>query len=148
MSTDSSDESEQFTDASEGHKSIPSRSGGASPIPIMRVEKVDNDPSYGDVPGTSAYNMRRADAVPDEVEIVPDGQRSRSQSRVNADDVPSGARKMPSVPSLVVEKIDPEERHYGDVPGTAAYEMRKADAEPDEIIKSPVQAPSPDPWNG
>lgn len=116
----------------------------------MRVEKVDEEPAYGDVPGTAAYKMRAADAVPDEVEIVPDGQRSRSQSRVNLGDVPSpdGPRKMPSVPSLVVEKIDPEEKHYGDVPGTAAFEMRKADAEPDEIIKSPVQAPSPDPWNG
>jgi hypothetical protein len=54
------------------------------------------------------------------------------------------------VPKMVVEKIDPTEPAHGDVPGTAAYEMRKADAEPDVILKAPagkywISLPPP-PW--
>ena len=111
----------------------------------MRVEKVDDEPAYGEIPGTTAYQLRQADAVPDEVEVVPDGQRSRSQSRVRLEDVPH----IPGVPKIVAEKIDPDTPAYGDVPGTAAYELRKADAKPDEIVRSPgTTTPPPDPWNG
>lgn len=41
------------------------------------------------------------------------------------------------IPKTVVEKVEPESPSYGEVPGTAAHEMRKADAEPDEVLKAP-----------
>ncbi|KAL8962846.1 MAG: hypothetical protein Q9183_005089 [Haloplaca sp. 2 TL-2023] len=37
----------------------------------------------------------------------------------------------------IIEKIDPEEPSHGDVPGTAAHQMRQADAVPDLVIQSP-----------
>jgi hypothetical protein len=107
-----------------------------SPIPITRVERVDDQPSFGEVPGTDAYNKRAQDAVPDEVEIVPEGQRSRSASRLSASDRPVTPGGSP-VPKTVVEKIDPDEPSYGDVPGTHAHQLRQADAEPDIIVKVP-----------
>lgn len=90
------------------------------------------------MPGTAAYNIRTQDAVPDEIEVIPDGQRSRSASHLRDDDRPSTPGGTP-VPKTVVEKVDPEQPGYGDVPGTAAYEMRTADAKPDEVVTSPIE---------
>jgi hypothetical protein len=39
---------EHFSDASEGQ---PKRSNATSPIPITRVERVDDEPAHGEVPG-------------------------------------------------------------------------------------------------
>ncbi|KAF1943556.1 hypothetical protein EJ02DRAFT_502067 [Clathrospora elynae] len=124
---------EHFSDASEGQ---PRRSDATSPIPITRVERVDDEPAHGEVPGTDAYKMRTLDAVPDEVEIVPDGSRSRSASRVSASDRPLTPGGTP-IPKTIVEKIDPDQPSYGDIPGTHAHQLRLADAEPDIIVKAP-----------
>lgn len=43
----------------------------SSPVPKTRVEKVDNEPSYGQVPGTEAYGKREEDAMPDEIALPP-----------------------------------------------------------------------------
>lgn len=135
--TESSDE--HFSDASEGRIG-----NSSSPIPTTRVERVDDQPAHGEVPGTAAYKMRTQDAVPDELEVVLEGQRSRSASQVFRDQNrrPSTPGS-PAVPKLVVEKVEPEKPSHGEVPGTEAYEMRKADATPDEVITSPVTAQSP-----
>lgn len=149
-STADSDDNEHFSDASEGrnprassHAHSASNSSN-SPVPTTRVERVDDEPAHGEVPNTEAYAKRMADAVPDEVEIVPEGMRSRSASRLNPEDRPPTPV---SVPKMVVEKIDPETPAYGDVPGTEAFEKRKMDAKPDEIIKSP-ETRTTNPWNG
>lgn len=133
---ESSSSDEHFSDASEGRAGQPSRSNATSPIPTTRVERVDDQPSYGEVPGTVAYEKRVQDAVPDEVEIVPEGSRSRSASRVSASDRPYTPGGTP-VPRTVVEKVDPDTPSYGDVPGTHAYEVRAADAVPDVVVKAP-----------
>jgi hypothetical protein len=144
----SSDESEQFTDASEGQPGALPHSGDVSPVPKTRVEKIDHQPTLGEVPGTAAYNLRTKDAVPDEVEVIPEGQRSRASSRLRPEDRPSTPGGTP-IPRIVAEKIDPDQPAYGDIPGTTAYEMRKADAKPDEIIRSPISdTPSCKPWDG
>jgi len=130
---DSSDE--HFSDATEGQ---PARSDMTSPIPITRVERVDDEPAHGEVPGTDAYNMRTQDAVPDEVEIVPEGARSRSASRVSASDRPLTPGGTP-VPKTIVEKIDPDQPSYGDVPGTLAHQQRLADATPDVVVRAPEE---------
>jgi Domain of unknown function (DUF5102) len=145
---ESSDDSDQFVDAPDSARAVPERSRDTSPIPITRVERVDDVPTYGEIPGTAAYKKRSADAVPDEVEVVPDGQRSRSHSILRPDHSPVTPGGSP-IPKIIAEKIDPDVPAYGDVPGTAAYEMRKADAQPDEIVRSPVSATAPpNPWNG
>lgn len=125
--TDSSnDEEDVFTDA---HDSLVSPQ---SPVPMTRVEKVDDEPSHGEVPNTDAYKKRLQDAVPDEVAIVPDGVLSSSTSRRGS------AVSQPSspVPRTVVEKVDPDEPSIGDKPRTAAHNKRKADAVPDLILKA------------
>lgn len=136
---ESSESDEHFSDASEGRRLPPDqagRSGANSPIPITRVERVDDQPSYGEVPGTEAYKKRTQDAVPDEVEVVPEGARSRSASRLRPEDRPITPGGTP-IPMTVVEKVDPEEPSHGDIPGTVAHKIRAADAVPDVILKAP-----------
>lgn len=126
-------EDDHFSDASEGEADTRSRksSRAASPVPITRVERVDDEPRHGEVPGTSAYDKRTLDAVPDEVEIVPEGSRSRSSSRVAEPTSPGGT----PIPRTMVVRVD-ESPSYGEVPGTEAYDKRKADAVPDLVLKT------------
>ncbi|KAK2762504.1 hypothetical protein FQN53_007513 [Emmonsiellopsis sp. PD_33] len=125
-------EDDHFSDASEGRRS-PFRSRSPSPVPRTRVEKVDNSPSYGEIPGSPAYEKRELDAVPDEIEIIGNKSPSRPQS--------SASRRLSlapdQIPRTVVEKIDPSSPSYGEEPGTPAYETHKADSAPDIILKIP-----------
>lgn len=107
----------------------------SSPIPTTRVEKVDDEPRHGEVPGTPAYDKRRQDAVPDEIEVIPDGRLSKRSSRQFLDPplTPGGT----PIPRTVVEKVDPEVPSHGEVPGTDAYLQRLSDATPDVILKNP-----------
>ncbi|KAI9779054.1 MAG: hypothetical protein M1839_007720 [Geoglossum umbratile] len=145
----SEDEDEHFSDASEGRQSPASRPH--SPIPSTRVEKVDGGPSYGEVPGTSAYEMRKEDAVPDEVEIIRDSDDGKKV--IDRPTTPGGR----PIPTTVVEKVDPLTPSHGEVPGTDAHEIRKADAVPDLVLKIPEpgvkseaisQSRSPSPTTG
>ncbi|KAK3110784.1 hypothetical protein LTR53_014567, partial [Teratosphaeriaceae sp. CCFEE 6253] len=144
----SGSEDEHFSSASEGDHTAstpnPNRlSASLTPsTPILRVERTDDTPAYGEVPGTSAYDKRTADAVPDEVEIVPEGKRSRSGTRSRAmsnlsdtggqRDSRPGTPGGTKVPRTVIERVDDKPAH-GEVEGTAAHELRLADAEPDEV---------------
>ncbi|QIW97962.1 hypothetical protein AMS68_003480 [Peltaster fructicola] len=140
--TQDNDESsdDHFSSASEGAIEEP-----RSPIPLTRVERVDDIPAYGEIPGTPSYAQRTADAVPDELEIVPDGQRSRSGTRsramsnISSTEAPTAGG--PPIPKTVVERVDDKPAH-GEVEGTAAHEKRLADAEPDEVKQvDDVKAP-------
>jgi hypothetical protein len=116
-----------------------------SPIPITRVERVDDEPAHGEVPGTPAYALRTKDAVPDEIEVVPEGRRSRSatQSRSRSLSVLSDTSRPATpggtpIPKTIVERVDDKPAH-GEVAGTPAYEMRMADAIPDEVRQAPQE---------
>lgn len=84
--------------------------------------------------------------MPDEVEIVPEGRRSRSatatRSRASSH-LSTGSRPQTPggtpVPKTIVERVD-DKPAYGEVEGTAAKEMRMADAKPDEVRQAPPQA--------
>lgn len=78
--------------------------------------------------------MRSRDAVPDELEIIPDGEKSRPYPRANDKD-PNTARGGSPIPKTVVQKLDPTSPSHGEVPGTTAYSVRAADAAPDVITK-------------
>ncbi|KAL2843490.1 hypothetical protein BJY01DRAFT_248595 [Aspergillus pseudoustus] len=133
----SNSDEEHFSDASEGNSRSRSRpTSRASPIPRTRVEKVDDTPSHGEVPGTSAYEKRELDAVPDEVEVI-SRSRSPSTARQRRRSLTPGGTP---VPRTVVEKVDPDQPSYGDVPGTEAYEKRKADAVPDVVTRTSESA--------
>lgn len=93
----------------------------------MVVEKVDpSSPSHGEIPGTAAYEIRKADAAPDVVLKAPDpGNRGAPLQFQPDDNLP----QIP-IPKTVISRADSDPSH-GEVEGTAAYEMRKADATPD-----------------
>jgi len=91
--------------------------------------KVDDGDSYGDVPGTPAYKMRAQDAVPDELEVIPEGGNRRASTSSQDQAMTPGGNP---IPKTVVEKVDPTTPGHGDVLGAAAHTKRKADAEPDQ----------------
>lgn len=98
-------------------------------VPLTVVEKVDPlTPSYGEVPGTMAHDMRKADAEPDIIASIDDssGNSSRPRGHSTPGDLP--------IPTTKVSVVDSTPSH-GDVPGTAAFEKRKGDAKPD-IVES------------
>ncbi|KAL8667333.1 MAG: hypothetical protein Q9168_007297 [Polycauliona sp. 1 TL-2023] len=101
---------------------------GGTPIPRTVVEKIDpNTPSHGDIPGTEAFNMRQADAVPDVILQSPDAKSSFPDNVLD-----SSVHPGTSVPKTIVTKVDEEPKH-GEIPGTEAYDMRTQDAEPDVV---------------
>lgn len=93
--------------------------------------KVDDGDSYGDVPGTPAYKMRAQDAVPDELEVIPEGGNRRAST--SSQDQAMTPRRNP-IPKTVVEKVDPTTPGHGDVLGAAAHTKPKADAVPDVVL--------------
>lgn len=144
-----SDDDEHFSDALENAKRRNSRppsplSRPTSPIPRTRVERVDDEPRYGEQPGSPAFDMRRRDAVPDELEIVPEGRLSKRNSSSNLQ--PPVSPGGTPVPLMVVEKVDPDTPSHGEVPGTAAYDKRQADAAPDVVLKASDSNKWPEPF--
>lgn len=160
--SESGDEEDHFSDASEGQQQHQTsghygfspeqhsprqsasptdqlhqrrQSRDAPSVPITVVEKVDPfTPSYGEVPGTMAYDSRQADAVPDVVTSREDqGEQHPSRSESTAD--------RPPVPITKVTKID-HSPDPAEVPGTHAYETHKQDAEPD-VIEEQEDVPAP-----
>lgn len=131
-STPGSDD-EHFSDASEG-KELSRPVTPSSPIPRTRVERVDDAPAHGEVPGTPAYDQRTKDAVPDEMEVVPEGSLSkRASQNFDRPTTPGGS----FAPRTVVEKVDPSATSYGDDPGSRAFQHRKTDSVPDLVLKAP-----------
>jgi len=102
-------------------------------VPVTRVEKVDTEPSHGEVPGTVAHEKRAADAEPDQVAVKPEELLARLQTVTNSRPSTPGGRP---IPTTVVEKLDPDTPSHGEVPGTPAHEMRMADAVPDIVIRA------------
>lgn len=101
---------------------------GGTPIPKTVVEKIDPDtPSHGDIPGTEAFNMRQADAVPDVILQSPNAKSSFPDNVLD-----SSVHPGISVPKTIVTKVD-EEPSHGEVPGTEAYDKRAGDAVPDVV---------------
>jgi len=133
---ESSDSDDHFSDAQSGLEQI---SGPASPVvPLTRVEKVDDKPSYGEVPGTDAYHMRENDAEPDEVAVKPESMDAEAKSSLSVSITPGGQ----PIPTTLVEKIDPSIPSHGEIPGTLAHEKRAADAVPDMVMRSGERSPS------
>lgn len=126
---ESSDSDEHYSDAQSG----PAESHRNSPIPKTRVEKVDDEPSYGEVPGTAAYRMREGDAAPDEIAIISDNshkspsfdaERRRERSRS-----PGGH----PIPKTVVEESPDSD---GSVSHPEAEKKNRADPPPDLVLKA------------
>lgn len=126
----SSDSDEHFSDAQSDRVDTPVP---ASPVPKTRVEKVDNEPSYGEVPGTEAYEKRTGDAAPDEIAVIPD-----SSAAVPVLDASPASPERPTtpggqpIPKTVVDEA-------ADEPGAESHHfhehLHQADAVPDVVRK-------------
>jgi len=111
---DHSDSEDHFTDA----QSAASAHGG-SPVPTTRVERVDDQPAHGEVPGTEANKMREADAQPDEIAVIPE-DGTESHSTENSE----------KVPATVVEEAPGAMGHRSQ----EFVDKRQADAPPDVVV--------------
>ena len=103
----------------------------ASPIPKTRVEKIDDKPAYGEVPGTQAYRLREGDAEPDEIAIIPDpSEPSKPEPEtIPRSHTPGGH----PIPTTVVEETPDVE---GSVTHPENRQRRKSDAHPDLVVKA------------
>jgi len=120
---EASDSEDHFTDALSGRASP----AVMSPIPRTRVERVDDKPAYGEVPGTEAWKLRQEDAEPDEIAIIPDPS-SPAPEPVARSSTPGGH----PIPKTVVEETPDTE---GSVTHPHPRERRMSDAKPDVVIK-------------
>lgn len=94
------------------------------------MEKVDPEsPSFGEVPGTDAYNRRLADATPDIILKTPEPGK-----RLSYQDEPGHRRTLSGniIPETIVTRVD-DQPAYGEIQGTEAAEMRRKDASPDKF---------------
>lgn len=126
---DTSDSDDQFEDARSGME----QSTFNSPVPITRVETVDDEPSHGQISGIHAHEDRAIDAQPEAAAIKPAELLARLHIAI--EDCPTTPGGRP-IPTTVVEKLDPESPSHGEVPGTPAHEMRMADAVPDVVLRA------------
>lgn len=137
---ESSDDEDQFTDAQSG----PVTPRAHSPVPTTRVEKVDNEPSYGEVPGTEAYEKREGDADPDEIAVIPDrdgANTPQNEERGERNDDETPEVENAEIPVTVLEEAP------GDGPSPRSEEAeskRSADAAPDIVISSSEESPEGD----
>jgi len=130
---EASDSEDHFSDAQSG----PAESIPASPIPRTRVERVDDKPAYGEVPGTEAYSMREGDAMPDEIAFVPEpDSKLASESELPPRSPTPGGHP---IPKTVVEESP-------DSPGAITHpeteeqqKHHRADPPPDLIVKADGQ---------
>ena len=87
-------------------------------------------PSHGDIPGTAAHSIRKADAVPDVIVQASDDQKPLDSS-IEGSQVSSQVL----IPKTIITKVDSKPSH-GEVPGTEAFNMRQEEAHPDVIEKT------------
>ncbi|KAH8838993.1 hypothetical protein MCOR01_008234 [Pyricularia oryzae] len=120
-----SESDDHFSDA----QSAPSEAGSESPkLPKTRVEKVDNEPSFGEVPGTEAYQKRASDAEPDEIAVASDSSSAIAGPEDRKQDDASSEK--PQVPLTVVEEIVDS---AGSITHSGTH--YESDAVPDRVVK-------------
>lgn len=128
-----SDSEDHFSDAQSG----PAESHPASPIPRTRVERVDDKPAYGEVPGTKAYSMREEDAMPDEIAFVPDPDgKPTSESELPPRSPTPGGHP---IPKTVVEETPDSPTAVTHPETEEKLKHHRADPPPDIIVKADGQ---------
>lgn len=112
-----------------------------TPIPRTMVEKIDpEEPSYGEIPGTEAYEKRQADAVPD---IVSKTSESESTTVSPSPDTNSESQSSQSIPETKISRVDtmPSEEELPSRP--RAHSRSPSDAAPDIVETVPDTPSSP-----
>ncbi|KAK2626550.1 hypothetical protein QTJ16_003725 [Diplocarpon rosae] len=140
---ESSESEDHFSDAQSGLDPAESTpvddTSSHAEVPLTRVEKVDDEVSYGEKPGTEAYRLREQDAAPDEIAIVPDHKTLKISTTTRQPSTSPGGQP---IPLMIVEKVDPSSPSHGEVPGTLAHDLRAADSVPDLVVRSGNHSPA------
>lgn len=111
------------------------------------VEKVDpEEPSYGDVPGTEAYEKRQADAVPDIVLKASDSETSPASPSADdaSPDTNSASHSSQSIPETRLSRVDTMPSEDEPSSGPRAHKRSPSDATPDVVETVPDTPTSPD----
>lgn len=125
-----SDSDDHFSDARSDRDNS---SRAASPIPITRVERVDHEASYGEVPGTAAYDTRAEDARPDEVAFIEEDQKPEiPASPISRPLTPGGQ----PIPRTVLEEA-PRSPVLGALRRNSTPRTHSGDALPDLVVHTP-----------
>ncbi|KAI0998649.1 hypothetical protein K3495_g9549 [Podosphaera aphanis] len=125
IGTDSSDSDDHFSDAQSGLE--PSFSDAPSSMDLDKTENVDKSGPEPEIEGKT-YELPFRIHVPEKLNIIP---RHKILTPLNCN-----SPLHQSIPTTMVEKIDPSTPSHGEVPGTLAHSKRAADAVPDIIIKA------------
>lgn len=108
-----------------------------SPIPKTRVEKVNHEPSHGEVPGTEAHRIREEDAKPDEIGQAPDSTvPSPQQASLDPATPPEGLELPKTVVNESAGSTEPHTEEFKE----RLEEAQKADAAPDEVTQEDDKA--------
>jgi hypothetical protein len=99
----------------------------SSPVPKTRVEKVSDEPSHGEVPGTEAYRQRQEDAMPDEIAIIPDTASGHTSSSASFADTHT-------VPQTVVSEVPGSTGSHTEDFKERIAAAHRADASPDAVV--------------
>ncbi|KAG5994839.1 hypothetical protein E4U52_000703 [Claviceps spartinae] len=118
---ESSDSEDQFTDA-QSNPMTPRHL--TTQIPKTRVEKVDSNPSHGEVPGTEAHKQREADAQPDEIAVLDDFTKEHLEEA--SMDTPRQ-----DVPITVLEPVQSDHEE-----SFASTRPSDVDAKPDIVLEA------------
>ena len=123
---------DNFTDAQSQTRSR-SHSRPESPIPITRVERVDHDAAYGEVPGTDAYEMRTEDARPDEIAFIPEDEDKLNSAPPSGAVSPGGHQ----IPKTVVEEVpaSPVINSLSRRGTLSSHKRNPSDAMPDLVLQ-------------
>lgn len=136
---------DNFTDAQSQTRSR-SHSRQESPIPLTRVERVDHDAAYGEVPGTDAYEMRTEDARPDEIAFIQEDEGKLNSAPPSGAVSPGGHQ----IPKTVVEEVpaSPVINSLSRRGTLSSHKRNPSDAMPDLVLQvedtgdaSPVKSP-------
>lgn len=95
---------------------------------------MDDSAQYGEVPGTTAYEKREQDAVPDEIEVVPEGLDNKQSASPPSDHESTDSEDTTRpIPETRVTKVDtmPLDEELPTRP--RAHSSSPSDAEPDVV---------------
>lgn len=125
-----SDSDDHFSDAN----SAPVSPTPSSPIPKTRVEKVSDEPSYGEVPGTEAHQKREGDALPDEIAVIPDTTTPPSEPTSSSAASFADSHTVPQTVVIEVPRPSSAGPHSEEF-AKRIDESHKADAAPDVVMQ-------------
>lgn len=130
---ETSDSEDHFSDA----KSAPVSPARSSPVLRTRIEKVDDEPSRGQVPGSEAHRQREEDVKPDEIALAADSTSpGRDQAPLASDLSSSETSESHAAPQTVISQSAGATSAHTETFNEAIEEAHREDAAPAVVIRA------------